>query len=141
MKLLLAPIWFYLPLFDPKIKLLSIFSLTYLHLPLFTYIWPLFITIITLIWSYLPLIVLILPYAFQGIGGYRKGLHECSLGIYLDINNVLYVPSDALPLYQIFKQSDNYSWRYFILKISNAVVVVPGKLYCNVFGIDNVMAL
>ena len=43
--------------------------------------------------------------------------HECSLGAYLDIDNVLYVPSDALPLYQILKQSDNYSWRYFILVI------------------------
>ena len=30
----------YLPLFAPKIQLLSIFSLTYLHLPVFTYIWP-----------------------------------------------------------------------------------------------------
>ena len=40
---------------------MSIFSLTYLYLPLFTYIW-LYLGLITLIWAYLPLIALILPY-------------------------------------------------------------------------------
>ena len=29
----------------------------------------------------------------------------------------VYVPSDALPLFQILKQSDNWSWRYCISKI------------------------
>ena len=38
--LLFSEIWFYLPLFGPKLPCLSIFSLTYLHLPLFNYIWP-----------------------------------------------------------------------------------------------------
>ena len=56
-----APIWFHLPLFDPKIPFVSIFRIAYLHLPLFTYIWP-SIDVITPIWSYLPLIALILPY-------------------------------------------------------------------------------
>ena len=56
-----APIWFHLPLFDPKIPYSSIFRIAYLHLPLFTYIWP-YLDFITPIWSYLPLIALILPY-------------------------------------------------------------------------------
>ena len=30
--------------------------------------------------------------------------HECSLGLYLVIENFLYVPSDALPKYKILKQ-------------------------------------
>ena len=42
--------------------------------------------------------------AFQRIGGYIKCCHECSLGVYLVIDNYWYVPSDALPLYQILKQ-------------------------------------
>ena len=45
--LLFGPIWFYLPLFGPKIPFF-IFSLTYLYLPLFTYIW-LYLGLITLI--------------------------------------------------------------------------------------------
>ena len=40
---------------------MSIFSPTYLYLPLFTYIW-LYLGLITLIWAYLPLIALILPH-------------------------------------------------------------------------------
>ena len=48
-------------LFGPIIPFVSIFSLTYLHLPLFTYIW-LYLGFITLIWAYLPLTSLILPY-------------------------------------------------------------------------------
>ena len=60
-KLLLAPIWFHLPLFDPKIPFLSKFRISYLHLPLFTYIWP-YLDFITPISSCLPLIALILPY-------------------------------------------------------------------------------
>ena len=47
----------------PKIKFVSIFSLTYLYLPLFTYIWMyMYLGLITLIWAYLPLIARILPY-------------------------------------------------------------------------------
>ena len=30
------------------------------------------------------------------------------LGVYLVIDKLLYVPFDALPLYQILKQSDNW---------------------------------
>ena len=57
--LLFALIWFYLPLFVPqKNKFVSIFSLTYIHLPLFTYIWP-NIALITFILSYLPLFAMI----------------------------------------------------------------------------------
>ena len=33
---------------------------------------------------------------FQRIGGYRKCCHECSLGVYLVIENIVYVSSDAL---------------------------------------------
>ena len=49
----------------------SIFSIAYLHLPLFTYSWP-YLDLITLIWSYLPLIVLILPYV-----PYPLNIHVC----------------------------------------------------------------
>ena len=38
--------------------------------------------------------------AFQANVGYRKCCHECSLGVYLVIDNMVYVPSDAFPLYQ-----------------------------------------
>ena len=37
--------------------------------------------------------------------------------VYLVNDNFWYVPSDALPLYQILKQSDNWLWRYCISKI------------------------
>ena len=87
----------YLPLFDPKIPLLSIFSLTYLYLPLFTYIW-LYLGLITLIWAYLSLIALILPYV------------PYSPYIY-----VFFI--ETAPLCKILEQSDQYSWRYCILKI------------------------
>ena len=43
--------------------------------------------------------------------------HECSLGVVLVIDNFVYIPYDALPLYQILKQSDNWLWRYFMSKI------------------------
>ena len=43
-------------------------------------------------------------------------MSKSSLGVYLVIDNVR-VPSDALPLYQILKQSDNWLWRYCISKI------------------------
>ena len=52
---------FIYPYLTPKIPFLSIFRIAYLHLPLFTYIWP-YLDFITPIWSYLPLIALILPY-------------------------------------------------------------------------------
>ena len=48
----------YLYHIDPKIPLLSIFSLTYLYLPQFTYIYH-YLGLITLIWAYFPLIALI----------------------------------------------------------------------------------
>ena len=37
--------------------------------------------------------------------------------VYLVIANLVYASYDALPLYQILKQSDNCLWRYYILKI------------------------
>ena len=33
--------------------------------------------------------------AFQRIGGYRMCCHECSLGVYLVIDNVVYVIADG----------------------------------------------
>ena len=85
------------------------------------------------------------------------------------LSSHLYAPSDALPMYQILKQSDNWLWRYCISKIlgcrkcrhesrcSSALIVsnfnsnVPRgggggiyphmKLYNNVLGIYNVMPL
>ena len=53
--------------------------------------------------------------AFKRIGGYRKCCHECSLCVDLVMDNFLHAPSDALPLYQILKQSDDWLWRYCIL--------------------------
>ena len=38
---------------------------------------------------------------FQRIEGHRKCCHECSLGVYQVIEFLLYVPSEALLLYQI----------------------------------------
>ena len=89
-KLLFAPIWFYLPLFAPKIPFVSMFSLTYLHLPLFTYIWP-NVAFITLILSYLP---------------------EIALLFTID----RYSSIDTAPLCTIFEQSNNYSWEILYLK-------------------------
>ena len=42
---------------------------------------------------------------------------NASLGVYLVIDNFVYVPFDALPLYTILKQSDNWLWRYCIYNI------------------------
>ena len=100
--------------------------------------------------------------AFQRFGGSRKCCHECSLCVYLVIDNFVYVLSDALFTYQIVKQ---LTMEILHLKdlgdttsvVMNAVVLVLGdfntnvpgeylvyppiKLYCNVLGIDNVMPL
>ena len=54
-----------------------------------------------------------------------------NLGVYLVIDNLMYVPSDALPMYQIFKQSDNWLYGYIAFKrfgdtesvITNAVIL------------------
>ena len=93
-RLLFAPILFYLPLLGPKIPCLSIFNPTYLYLPLFTYIWP-NVTLITLICSYLPLIVLISPYV-----PYSPRIDNYSIA--------------TAYLCQILEQSDYYSWIYCI---------------------------
>ena len=79
-----------------KIPCLSIFSITYLHLPLFPYILP-NIALIALIWSYLPLIALILPYVPYSpqIDILLLRLHLCAICL---------------------EQSDNYSWIYCISK-------------------------
>ena len=119
-----------LALLGPKIPCFSILSITYLHLPLFTYIWP-NVALIALILLYVPyspqidiLLLrlhlckvrvigqLFMDIAFKRIGGYRKCCHECSLCVYLVIAN-----SDALPLYPILKQSDNWLCIYCISKI------------------------
>ena len=47
---------------------------------------------------------------FKEFGGYRKCCHECSLGVYLVNGNVLYVPSDALSLYQILRYCISKIW-------------------------------
>ena len=62
-----------------------------------------------------------------GGGGYRKCCHECSLGVNLQLLKILCVPSDALPLYQILKQSDNWLWRfggYSVVLAANTVLVL-----------------
>ena len=88
-KLLFAPIWFYLPLFGYKIPFMSIFIPTYLHLPLFTYIWP-NVALITLIWSYFFL--------------------KCTdVTICAIFTLYRYSSMETAPMY-------NYSWRYCISK-------------------------
>ena len=68
--------------------------------------------------------------AFQIIGGYRKCQHECSLGVNLVIDNVLYVAIATLPLYQILEQSNNYLYMEILHfkdlgnSVVNAVVLV-----------------
>ena len=115
----------------PKIPCLFIFRLTYLHLPLVTYIWH-SIALITFIWSHLPLIDLIWPYVTYSpwIDILLLRLILCAT-FYSNRNwavqkvltrmqfmclsshwHFVYVPSDALPLYQIIGQSDNWLWRY-----------------------------
>ena len=56
--------------------------------------------------------------AFWRFGGYKSVINECSLGVNLVIDYYcFYVASDTSPLYHIWKQSEHYLWRYFILKI------------------------
>ena len=72
----------------------------------------------TLIWAYLPLIALILPYVPYSINvyssieyilickisknwGIQKCHHEHSLGVNLVTDNFVYVVSDTSPLYKI----------------------------------------
>ena len=58
------------------------------------------------------------------MGEYRRCCHKCSLGVYLVIDNLVYVPSDASPLHQILKQSDSWLWIYCISKICGIQSVV-----------------
>ena len=68
------------------------------------------------------------------IGGYRRCCYECSLSVYLVINNSSYVRSDALPLYN-FKAIGQLVMEILHLKdfghtesvITNAVVLVLGE--------------
>ena len=96
--LLLAPIWFYLPLLGPQIPCLPIFSICCLHLPLFTYIWTK-VALITVICSYLHLIAWF-DYA-------------CQISI---PTPDIYSSIVTAPMGNILEQSDNYSWRYWISK-------------------------
>ena len=64
--------------------------------------------------------------AFKIFGGYIKYRHECSLGVSPVIDNIFYVASDTSP------SSDNYLWRYCILKIWGSVVWLRTQLfYCS----------
>ena len=42
--------------------------------------------------------------------GIQKVLSRMQLGVYLVIDNYVYLASDALPLCQILEQSDNWLW-------------------------------
>ena len=61
-----------------------------------------------------PLLMEILQ--FQDLGD-TSVISECSLGVNLVIDNFVYVASGTSPLYEIWKQSDYYLWRYCILMI------------------------
>ena len=65
----------------PEIQFLSIFSLNYIHLPQFTYIWPTVAFITLLYCPDLIICAIFTPDRYSYI--------------------VMYVSSDALPLYQI----------------------------------------
>ena len=84
-KLLFAPIRFYLPLFGPKIPVLSIFSLTYLYLAVFRLNYP-----------YLGIFALNCP-----------DFTICAL-----FTLYMYSSIETAPLCKIVEQSDHYSWRY-----------------------------
>ena len=43
--------------------------------------------------------------------------NQCSLGVNLVIDNFCYIASGTSSLHKIWKQSDQYLWRYCILKI------------------------
>ena len=58
-------------------------------------------------------------------------ISECSLGVNLVIDIFLYVVSDTSPLY-IWKQSDHYLWRYYILKIWGIRVLFGCERSCSV---------
>ena len=51
------------------------------------------------------------------LGDTKVSSTKYSLGVNLVIDNFCYVASDTSPLYQIWKQSNHYLWRYCILKI------------------------
>ena len=81
----------------PKIQFLSIFSFTYLHLPIN---WPdLNICAIFNLDMYYSIEAAPLCQILEQSDNYSW--RECSLGVYLVIDNYLYVPSNALPLYHI----------------------------------------
>ena len=142
-------IWYnlvYLPLFEPNIPVLSIFILTYLYLPLVTYIW----LYLGLIYPYLGIFALNCPdfticaiftlYMYYSIAtapmckmlkeldhyawiycisknwGIQKYRNECSLGVNLVIDIFVCIFRYS-HLYTIWNQSDHYLWRYCILKI------------------------
>ena len=49
-----------------------------------------------------------------GGGGGTESVVTDAVCVFLVIDTLVCVPSDALPLYQILKQSDNWLWRYCI---------------------------
>ena len=75
--------------------MLSIFTLTFLYLPLFTYIWP-NLALITLKWSYLPinfraigqLVMDILHFKELGGGGGVLSRNQCSLAVYFQFGSL-----------------------------------------------------
>ena len=80
----------------PQIQFWSIYSLNYIHLPLFTYIWHkcaiLWMGILCIETTHLCKILeqsdnYSWRYCVSRIEGYRKCCHECSLGDYLVIDN------------------------------------------------------
>ena len=146
-----------LPLFGPKIPFLSIFILTYLYLPLFTYIWlnypylgifapncPDF-TICAIFTLYFVHALFYWDCTsvqnFRAIGplfmeilhfkdlGDTSVISKCSLCVNLVIDNLFYVVSDTSPLYKIWKQSDHYLWRYCILKIWGIQVSLANAIW------------
>ena len=67
---------------------------------------------------------------FEDLGD-TSVISECSLGDNLVIDNFFYVASDTSPLYQIWKQSNHYLWRYCILKIWGIQVSFGCECSCS----------
>ena len=63
---------------------------------------------------------------FEDLGD-TNVISECSLGVNLVIDKFLYVASGTSPLYQIWKQSDYYLWKYYNSKVTQGGIYLHIK--------------
>ena len=116
----LCPCWALFILIYP-LQYLTLFIIIYLYLVIFTFNCHDFTTCVIVTLHRYSSIETIIDIAFQIIGRYRKYRHKYSLHLYLVNDNFVCVGlvgctvktvsdtvSDTLPLYQIWKLSNNY---------------------------------